>query len=68
MTVAAYRNAPDLAHEMRAHIGRHTDKSFDWDAFPGSRGFPELERAARFCYNSFNSESYLSLLRRSEIE
>ena len=30
---------------MRAFIGRHTDKSFDWDAFPGSRGFPELERA-----------------------
>jgi mannose-6-phosphate isomerase-like protein (cupin superfamily) len=30
---------------MRAAIGRHTDKSFDWDAFPGSRGFPELARA-----------------------
>jgi mannose-6-phosphate isomerase-like protein (cupin superfamily) len=34
-----------LAGEMRASIGRHTNKSFDWDAFPGSRGFPELERA-----------------------
>ena len=31
--------------QMRAFIGRHTDKSFDWDAFPGSRGFPELARA-----------------------
>jgi mannose-6-phosphate isomerase-like protein (cupin superfamily) len=30
---------------MRAFIGRHTDKSFDWDAFPGSSGFPELARA-----------------------
>jgi mannose-6-phosphate isomerase-like protein (cupin superfamily) len=45
MALPAYRNSPDLAGEMRAHIGRHTDKSFDWDAFPGSRGFPELARA-----------------------
>ncbi|MBV9376232.1 MAG: cupin domain-containing protein [Alphaproteobacteria bacterium] len=35
----------DFTGEMRSFIGRHTDKSFDWDAFPGSRGFPELERA-----------------------
>jgi mannose-6-phosphate isomerase-like protein (cupin superfamily) len=34
-----------LASEIPSFIGRHTDKSFDWDAFPGSRGFPELERA-----------------------
>jgi mannose-6-phosphate isomerase-like protein (cupin superfamily) len=34
-----------LTSKMRASIGRHTEKSFDWDAFPGSRGFPELERA-----------------------
>jgi mannose-6-phosphate isomerase-like protein (cupin superfamily) len=45
MTIAAYRNSPDLTHEMRAAVGRHTDKSFDWDAFPGSAGFPELARA-----------------------
>ena len=45
MTIAAYRNSPDLAREMRGAIGRHTDKSFDWDAFPGSQGFPELARA-----------------------
>ena len=36
---------PNLAGEMQAFIGRHTGKSFDWDAFPGSHGFPELERA-----------------------
>src|ERR1700745_1243131 len=35
----------DLKSEMRSFIGHHTDKSFDWDAFPGSRGFPDLERA-----------------------
>ena len=45
MAMAALRNSPDLAGEMRAHIGRHTEKSFDWDAFPGSRGFPGLARA-----------------------
>ncbi len=45
MTLAAQRNSPDLTREMRGSIGRHTDKSFDWDAFPGSRGFPELARA-----------------------
>src|SRR5918912_3487578 len=45
MAMPALRNSPDLVREMRAHIGRHTDKSFDWDAFPGSRGFPELARA-----------------------
>jgi quercetin dioxygenase-like cupin family protein len=45
MTIALYRNSPDLAREMRSSIGRHTDKSFDWDAFPGSHGFPELARA-----------------------
>jgi mannose-6-phosphate isomerase-like protein (cupin superfamily) len=45
MAVAVQRNSPDLRHEMRGFIGRHTSKSFDWDAFPGSRGFPELARA-----------------------
>jgi len=34
-----------LAEELRAHIGRHVEKSFDWDAFPSNRGFPELARA-----------------------
>ncbi len=45
MSIAAHKNQVDLAAEMRGSIGRHTDKSFDWDAFPGSRGFPELQRA-----------------------
>jgi mannose-6-phosphate isomerase-like protein (cupin superfamily) len=42
---AAPIQPPDLSREMRSFIGRHTDKIFDWDAFPGSRGFPELDRA-----------------------
>jgi hypothetical protein len=45
MAEAALKNSPDLLREIRAAIGRHTDKSFDWDAFPGSAGFPELDRA-----------------------
>jgi mannose-6-phosphate isomerase-like protein (cupin superfamily) len=45
MTTAAQIQPLDLLREVRSFIGRHTDKSFDWDAFPGSRGFPELERA-----------------------
>jgi mannose-6-phosphate isomerase-like protein (cupin superfamily) len=34
-----------LAEEMRAHMGLFTEKSFDWDAFPASRGIPDLSRA-----------------------
>jgi mannose-6-phosphate isomerase-like protein (cupin superfamily) len=34
-----------LAAELRRHVVRHVDKTFDWDAFPSNRGFPELERA-----------------------
>jgi mannose-6-phosphate isomerase-like protein (cupin superfamily) len=45
MAIVARTEALDLASQMRAFIGRHTDKSFDWDAFPGSRNFPDLERA-----------------------
>src|ERR1700756_777562 len=45
MSIAAQAKPLDFSREMRSFIGRHTDKSFDWDAFPGSRGFPELERA-----------------------
>jgi mannose-6-phosphate isomerase-like protein (cupin superfamily) len=45
MAIAANSNSPDLRREMRSFVGRHTGKSFDWDAFPGSRGFPELARA-----------------------
>src|SRR2546425_8803250 len=38
-TVAALRA------EMDAHTGWYTNKSFDWDAFPASRNFPDLARA-----------------------
>lgn len=34
-----------LAEEMRAHTGLFTEKTFDWDAFPASRGIPDLSRA-----------------------
>lgn len=37
--------ATDLAGIMAGFTGRYTDKSFDWDAFPSNRGFPDLERA-----------------------
>jgi len=45
--MAALAQAEPLTRrsEMRAFIGRHTDKGFDWHAFPGSRGFPDLARA-----------------------
>src|SRR5438552_8270971 len=45
MAVFAQAEPLDLKSEMRAFIGRHTEKSFDWHAFPGSRGFPDLARA-----------------------
>jgi mannose-6-phosphate isomerase-like protein (cupin superfamily) len=45
MSTLAQTKPLDLTGEMLSSIGRHTNKSFDWDAFPGSRGFPELERA-----------------------
>jgi mannose-6-phosphate isomerase-like protein (cupin superfamily) len=34
-----------LAEEMRAYTGLFTEKTFDWDAFPASRGIPDLSRA-----------------------
>lgn len=33
-----------LRAEMDAYTGWHTNKGFDWDAFPASRGFPDLAR------------------------
>ncbi|MBS0520437.1 MAG: cupin domain-containing protein [Proteobacteria bacterium] len=38
-------HAVDVVRNMQNFIGRYTEKSFDWDAFPGSRGFPDLQRA-----------------------
>lgn len=34
-----------LRTELKAHVGRYANKMFDWDAFPPSRGFPDLDRA-----------------------
>ncbi|MBM3572138.1 MAG: cupin domain-containing protein [Alphaproteobacteria bacterium] len=45
MTAATRTNSPDLQSRLRAHIGRHTDKQFDWDAFPANRGYADLARA-----------------------
>lgn len=46
MTAApAPRLETSLAADMLDHVGRHADKRFDWDAFPGNRGFAELARA-----------------------
>lgn len=39
------RPAGMLASVMRRHVVRHVDKSFDWDAFPSNRGYPDLARA-----------------------
>lgn len=45
MSTTRLERTGSLEAEMRAHVGRYTDKQFDWDAFPASRGFPELDRA-----------------------
>ncbi len=37
--------ASALGAALRQNIVRHVNKTFDWDAFPSNRGFPELERA-----------------------
>src|SRR5712671_1284955 len=41
MAIAVLANPLDLTSRIQTFVGRHADKSFDWDAFPGSRGFPE---------------------------
>jgi mannose-6-phosphate isomerase-like protein (cupin superfamily) len=40
----AQSGAP-LELQMERYVGRYSDKLFDWDAFPASRGYPELDRA-----------------------
>ena len=37
--------ARTLTDELKAHTGRFTDKTFDWDAFPSNAAYPELARA-----------------------
>lgn len=39
------RTLTPLAADLRAHVGRFTDKSFDWNAFPSNAGYDELARA-----------------------
>jgi quercetin dioxygenase-like cupin family protein len=34
-----------LEVRMKRHVGRYADKVPDWDAFPASRGYPELARS-----------------------
>jgi mannose-6-phosphate isomerase-like protein (cupin superfamily) len=34
-----------LEERLTAHLGLHQHKLWDWDAFPASRGYPELARA-----------------------
>ncbi len=34
-----------LNEQLRAHTGRFTDKTFDWNAFPSNAGFDALARA-----------------------
>jgi oxalate decarboxylase/phosphoglucose isomerase-like protein (cupin superfamily) len=35
----------DLARRMEKNVGRYANKTPDWDAFPASRGYPELSRS-----------------------
>lgn len=39
------QTAGSLAAEMDRRTGRYTDKMFDWEAFPASKGYAELDRA-----------------------
>lgn len=34
-----------LNAEMARFVGRYAEKVFDWEAFPASKGYPELDRA-----------------------
>jgi mannose-6-phosphate isomerase-like protein (cupin superfamily) len=36
---------PSVRERLLLHLGRHEQKVWDWDAFPASRGYPELSRA-----------------------
>lgn len=43
--MAVVETGASLAERLAAHIGLHQHKLWDWDAFPASRGYPELARA-----------------------
>ena len=38
-------NETSLSERLIKNIGRHTNKSFDWNAFPSNSGYPDLARA-----------------------
>lgn len=38
-------NAIAKPEALTSQVVRHVDKTFDWDAFPSNRGYPELARA-----------------------
>jgi mannose-6-phosphate isomerase-like protein (cupin superfamily) len=41
----AVQQDDELGQRMKRFVGRYADKVPDWDAFPPSRGYPELDRA-----------------------
>ena len=43
--VALTETSANLDERLAAHVGLHQQKVWDWDAFPASRGYPELARA-----------------------
>ncbi|MCK8786157.1 cupin domain-containing protein [Roseomonas sp. NAR14] len=45
MNVITNPTRPALQDELLRNVGRHVNKSFDWNAFPSNAGFPELARA-----------------------
>jgi mannose-6-phosphate isomerase-like protein (cupin superfamily) len=45
MTTQEAAVAPTEGQQIRSSVSRYTDKAWDWDAFPASRGYPELARA-----------------------
>lgn len=45
MADGVQREAGNLRSQLRSFVGRYTEKTFDWDAFPANRGYPRLARA-----------------------
>jgi mannose-6-phosphate isomerase-like protein (cupin superfamily) len=45
MNIMTPSPAASLRAEFQRNVMRHVNKTFDWDAFPSNRGFPDLERA-----------------------
>ncbi|MFT9015950.1 MAG: cupin domain-containing protein [Acetobacter sp.] len=42
---ATIEKATTVADDFNRHLQKFANKTFDWDAFPSNRGFPDLERA-----------------------